>query len=164
VKPSFNNILQSIVLLGVGVIVLGLFGTAYLDEHINEINILVQALGWGEKIIEVPITTADVEIMLDTIPGANPQDPPQTIVKGCGFHSEESIDAVVDSLSDGRIICKLLNNEGNAILEGSTTFTSYASSSTIVIDMNQPITEDAILFVNGLDMRIIVQAPIGKFQ
>ncbi|MCZ6582505.1 MAG: hypothetical protein O6761_04960 [Thaumarchaeota archaeon] len=153
--------MQILVVLGLGALLLGLMGTAYLGEQNGEIDLLVQALGWGEKTIEVPITDAEVEIRLDTIPGIN-QEPSQTIVKACGFHSDEPMDEVENSLSDGRIICKLLNEDGNAILEGSMTFTSYVPSSTIVIDMNQPIFEDAILFKNGFNMRVIVQGPIGQ--
>ena len=143
---------------------LGALGTAYLEEQTGEIDLLVQALGWGEKTIEEPITNGKVEIRLDTIPGDTEEDPPQTIVKACGFQSDDPIDAVENSLSDGRIICKVLNVDGNAILEGSTTFRSYNASETVVIDLNQPIFEDAILFENAFNMTVIVQGPIGKMQ
>jgi len=156
--------LQLLIVLGLGALFLGLMGTAYLGEQNGEIDLLVQALGWGEKNIEVPITDAEVEIRLNTIPGDSPEAPSQTIVEACVFHSDERIDEVEKSLSDGRLICKILNEDGNAILEGSMTFTSYTPSSTVVIDMNQPVFEDAILFENGFDLRLIVQGPIGESQ
>ena len=156
--------MQILIVLGLGALFLGLMGTAYLGEQNGEIDLLVQALGWGEKTIEVPITDAEVEIRLNTIPGDSPESPSQTIVEACVFHSDERIDEVEKSLSDGRLICKILNEDGNAILEGSMTFTSYTPSSTVVIDMNQPVFEDANLFENGFDLRLIVQGPIGESQ
>ena len=57
------------------------------------------------------------------------------------------------------IICKLLNEDGNAIAEGDIPLTvsevddtvAYSASETLIININQPISDDATHFDNFFD-------------
>ena len=133
----------------------------------GNINLWVQAIGWGEGNLESPIDNAIVEILLDTIPPANEVDDPITFVSACGFHSDENI-PLGEGFSDGLIICKILNEDGNAIAECDIPLTvsvvdpnfAYTASETLIIDINQPISEDATHIDRFFDMRIILEAPL----
>ncbi len=131
----------------------------------GNIDLWVQAIGWGEGDFVSPVQdgNASIEILLDTIPGT----PPITFVSACGFHSDENI-PLGEGFSDGLIICKILNEDGNAIAEGDIPLTvsvldpnfAYTASETFIIDINQPISEDATHFDRFFDMRIILEAPL----
>ncbi len=141
------------------VILLSLTGTAILGEPWNNIGLVVQAIGWGEKNLESPLIDASIELMLDTVPGENPEAPPITIVAACGFRSDENIPKGT-GIANGTIICKLLNEDGNAIAEGDVTITSYTAGDLVIIDINQPIFIGANHFVNVFNATVIVEAPL----
>ena len=158
--------MQILYLLGLGIVVLSLMGTGMLANTGGNINLWVQAIGWGEGDLESPIDNAKVEILLDTIPPENEVDDPITFVSACGFHSDENI-LLGEGFSDGLIICKILNEDGNAIAEGEMILTEidetglvYEGSETLIIDINQPISEDATHIDRFFDMRIILEAPL----
>ena len=134
-------------------------GTGFLGEPVNNIKLWVQALGVGEGDLETPITTATVDLLLDVVPNENPEAPPVTIVTACAFHSDEDI-LLGTGRSDGKLICKLLNEDGNAIAEGDIPFTEYTASDTLEIPINQPIFIGATNFDNVFDAMIIVQGPL----
>ena len=140
-------------------IVGGLLGTGFLGEPVNKIDLWVQALGFGEGDLETPITTATVDLLLDAVPAEDPQLPPITIVSACAFHSDENID-IGTGKSDGKLICKLLNADGNAIAEGDILFSQYTASEILIIPINQPIFIGATNFDNIFDAMIIVQGPL----
>jgi len=158
--------LQILYLLGLGIVVLSLMGTGMLANTGGNINLWVQAIGWGEGDLETPVDNAKVEILLDTIPPENEGDDPITFVSACGFHSDENI-PLGKGISDGLIICKILNEDGNAIAEGEMILTEidetglvYKGSETLIIDINQPITEDATHIDRFFDMKLIVEGPL----
>jgi len=158
--------MQILYVLGLGIVVLSLIGTGMLANTGGNINLWVQAIGWGEGDLESPIDNAIVEILLDTIPPENEVDDPITFVSACGFHSDENI-PLGKGISDGLIICKILNEDGNAIAEGEMILTEidetglvYEGSETLIIDINQPITEDATHIDRFFDMKLIVEGPL----
>lgn len=151
--------MQLIIVLALLVIVGGLLGTGFLGEPVNKINLWVQALGFGEGNLESPITTATADLLLDSVPSEDPQLPPVTIVSACAFHSDEDIDIGTGN-SEGKLICKLLNADGNAIAEGDITFSQYTASDIIEIPINQPIFIGATNFDLVDDAMIIVQGPL----
>ncbi|MEX0656422.1 MAG: hypothetical protein WD154_02615, partial [Nitrosopumilaceae archaeon] len=87
---------------------------------------------------------------------------PVTIVTACAFHSDEDILPGTERSdgSDGKLICKLLNEDGNAIAEGDITFSQYAASEILEIPINQPIFLGATNFDNVFDAMVIVQGPL----
>jgi len=155
--------MQILYVLALGIVVLSLMGTSLLASSGNNIELWVQPTGWGEGDLESPIDNAKVEILLDTIPG----DPPITFVSACSFSSTQDI-PLGQGKADGLIICKLLNEDGNAIAEGSIPLTvsavnpnvAYDKSETLIIDINQPISEDATHIDQFFDAMIIVEAPL----
>ena len=153
------SVLQIIVVLGLVVIVAGLMGTGFLGEPVTKINLWVQALGWGEGDLESPITTGTVDLLLDSIPNENPDLPPVTIVAACDFHSDETIDAGTGK-SDGMLVCKLLNENENAIAEGSVSFSQYSASTHVIIPINQPIVIGATNFDGIFDAMVLVKGPL----
>jgi len=144
-------------------------GTAVLANTGTNIELWVQDIGWGEGDLESPVQDGSVslEILLDTIPPVNEEDDPITFVDACGFHSDEDI-VLGKGFSDGLIICKLLNEDGNAIAEGDIPLTvsevddtvAYSASETLIININQPISADATHFDNFFDAKIILEAPL----
>ena len=131
----------------------------------TDIDMWVQSIGWGEGDFVSPVQdgNASIEILLDTIPGT----PPITFISACTFSSIEDI-PLGQGKADGLIICKLLNEDGNAIAEGSIPLTvsavnpnvAYDKSETLIIDINQPISEDATHIDQFFDAMIIVEAPL----
>lgn len=134
-------------------------GTGFLGVPVNKIDLWVQALGFGEGDLESPITTATVDLLLDLVPAEDPQMPPVTIVSACAFRSGENIKIGTEK-SEGKLVCKLLNSEGNAIAEGDITFLSYTAGDILTIPINQPIFIGATNFKNVYDAMIIVQGPL----
>ena len=144
-------------------------GTAVLANTGANIDLWVQAIGLAEGDINSPVQpgNASIEILLDTIPPINEEEDPITFVSGCGFHSDEDI-PLGTGVSDGLIICKLLNQDGNPIAEGDSLLTvsqsnpnlAYEASETVVININQPINIDSTYFDNFYDAKIIIQAPL----
>jgi len=134
-------------------------GTGFLGVPVNKIDLWVQALGFGEGNLESPITAATVDLLLDAVPAEDPQMPPITIVSACAFHSDENIE-IGTGKSEGKLICKLLNADGNAIAEGDIPFSSYTGSDILTIPINQPIFIGATNFGNVHDAMIIVQGPL----
>jgi len=161
--------LQILYVLGLGIVVLSLMGTGMLANTGGNIDLWVQAIGWGEGDLVSPVQdgNASIEILLDTIPPINEGDPPITFVSACAFRSTEDI-PLGQGKADGLIICKLLNIDGNAIAEGSIPLTvsavnpnvAYDKSETLIIDINQPISEDATHIDSFFDAMIIVEAPL----
>ena len=136
-------------------------GTGFLGEPVNNIDLWVQALGFGEGDLESPVTTATVDLLLDVVPAEDPQAPPVTIVTACAFHSTDTINLGTGK-SDGKLICKLLNADGNAIAEGDVSFLSYdpTKDPPIIIKINQPIFIGATNFDNVFDAMVIIQGPL----
>ena len=149
-----------VVLLLVGIIA-GITGTGFLADPMNKIDLWVQEIGFGEGNLESPVTNAAVDLLLDVVPSEDPEAPPVTIVTACAFHSTDSINLGTGK-SDGKLICKLLNADGNAIAEGDVPFSSYdpATDPPIIIQINQPIFIGATNFDNVFDAMVIIQGPL----
>ena len=150
--------MQLIIVLALLVVVAGIMGTGFLGVPVNKIDLWVQTLGFGEGDLESPITAASIDLLLNAT-SETPQAPPVTIVSACAFHSDENID-IGTGKSEGKLICKLLNADGNAIAEGDITFLSYTASDILTIPINQPIFIGATNFDNVFDAMIIVQGPL----
>jgi len=189
--------MQPIVLLGVAVAAVALVSTGFLNEGEdtmwNEFRVWLQQLGWGEAPLTSPISHAFVDLEVKKIVNDNDTDPADcdeqtkeeqdaceaeafaddffdNVIQSCSFHADKSIPAPpedVQVLSDGIIICKMLNEDGNAIAEGKVTIVSidgYEKSTKILIPIEQCITDEGVfetldsadLNANCLD----VQAPI----
>lgn len=142
-------------------IIAGMAGIGYLQPQTN-INLFVQALGFGEADLVSPIDDASIELMLDTEDSVDPEGNPITItvVTACGFRSQDII-PLATGKAEGKIVCKLLNSDGNAIAEGDITFASYDPADTLVIvPINQPAFIGATNFALVDDAMIIVQGPL----
>ena len=158
-----SEILQILFVVGIGIVVLSLMGTAVLANTGTNIELWVQDMGWAEGDLVSPVQNVSIEILLDTIPG----EPPITFVSGCLFTSTEDI-PLGTGKSDGLIICKLLNIDGNAIAEGSIPLTisavddtvAYKANEELTIIINQPISAVATHFDNFYDATIIVEGPL----
>ena len=139
---------------------LGMVGTGFLTQPQNNINLFVQALGFGEADLVSPIDDASIELMLDTAPSENPEAPPVTVVTACGFRSQDII-PLATGRAEGKIVCKLLNEDGNAIAEGDIPLSSYDPADTLVIvPINQPAFLGATNFDNVFDAMVIIQGPL----
>jgi len=109
----------------------------------------------------------------ECIKAANWDDYFDNVIQSCSFHGDKDINLPpaststneVTVLNDGIIICKMLNEDGNAIAEGKRTIVEmggYTASDKEIIHINQCITENGLVSVpfpdpaNCLD----VQTPI----
>jgi len=139
---------------------LGIVGTGLLAQPTN-IKLWVQAIGFGEADLVSPIDDASIELMLDTVPSEIPLADPITIVTACAFHSNDIIPAVPPPVkSEGKVICKLLNEDGNAIAEGSMPLSSYDPAETLIIRIDQPAFLGATNFGNVDDAMVIIEGPL----
>ncbi|MGQ0791670.1 MAG: hypothetical protein ACT4NJ_05530 [Nitrosopumilaceae archaeon] len=151
--------MQLIIVFVLAVVVLGIVGTGLLAQPTN-ITLFVSALGFGEANLVSPIDDASIELMLDTAPSSNPEEPLITIVTACGFRSQDII-PLGTGRAEGKIVCKLLNADGNAIAEGDIPLSSYDPADTLVIiPINQPAFLGATNFALVDDAMVIIQGPL----
>jgi len=141
-------------------------------EMWNEFELWIQQLGWGEAMLTSPISHAFVDLEIKKIVNDNgtpesdcPDDENKeaceadkrsddfydNVISDCSFHADKSIPAPpapieneldVLVLHEGVIICKMLNEDGNAIAEGQRSIVDiggYVSSEKILIPINQCI-------------------------
>jgi len=169
--------MQPIVLLGVAVAAVALVGTGFLQTEGNQWNqfvLWVQDLGWGEAALNSPISHAFVDLEIKKILNDNetPEDPSDdffdNVIQACSFHADKNIPAppatdesqIITVISEGVIICKMLNEDGNAIAEGRITIVElggYTSSEKELVPIVQCITDEGLVErENCLD----VQTPI----
>lgn len=173
--------MQPIVLLGVAVAAVALVSTGFLQtEEWNQFLLDVQGLGWGEDMLNSPISHAFVDLEIKKILNDNntPENPADdyfdNVIQSCSFHADKNIDAPpasfpatqllpgldVQVFNDGVIICKMLNEDQNAIAEGKITIVElggYVSSDKEFVPIVQCITEEGLVEApNCLD----VQTPI----
>ena len=173
--------MQPIVLLGVAVAAVALVSTGFLqNESWNEFELWVQQLGWGEDMLMSPISHAFVDLDVKKILNDNetPNNPADdyfdNVIQSCSFHADKDIEAPpanvapgigttglsVQVFNDGIIICKMLNEQSQAIAEGKISIVAlegYTSSEKEHVPIVQCITELGLVEEeNCLD----VQTPI----
>jgi len=166
------------------------------DTMWNEFRVWLQQLGWGEAPLTSPISHAFVDLEVKKIVNDNDTDADDceeqtkeetdacraeafaddffdNVIQSCSFHADKNIPAppadAQQVLNDGIIICKMLNEDGNAIAEGKRTIVSlgtdgYLASTKILIPIEQCITDEGVVqTVDELDENancLDVQAPI----
>ncbi|MGI0056835.1 MAG: hypothetical protein ACREAK_05620 [Nitrosarchaeum sp.] len=107
--------MKPIILLGI-MAAIGIFaGSGFLAPVIN--NVLLQNIGVGDKDLETPIDSAGVDLQIQAF-----LDPVNQVFKNkfvsCSFHSGESpLEGSLD-----KVICKLTDENDNAIAEASLQF------------------------------------------
>jgi len=180
--------MQPIIILGAAVVGVALLGTGFLGEPWNNIELWVQELGWGERNLEAPISHAYIDLELKKVINNGPDGEKGTsddffnnIIKACSFHSDQSLDEFDTELglSPALIICKLTNEEGQAIAEGKiildgvgdeeceqrdAPINGYTGSDTIRID----ICQNAFKLSNEVqevhDIKIVVENALNRME
>ena len=175
--------MQPIILLGVAVAAVALVSTGFLAEPWNQFDLWVQQLGWGEDMLNSPISHATVDLEVKKI--VNDNDTPNNfaddyfdnVIQSCSFHSGDSIPAAQGAvISEGVIICKMLDDRGFAIAEGKLTIPNgYVASDHLFVQISQCITDTGVVSTddgvpaNCLDVqtpihqvKLVVEAPIGE--
>ena len=160
--------MQPIILLGVAVAAVALVGTGFLNvtegNEWNQFVLWVQELGWGEAALVSPISHAFVDLEIKKIvnPGpdgqlGNGDDFFDNVIQSCSFHADKDLLAPptpisgeldVTVISEGVIICKILNEDSNAIAEGKITIVDlggYTSSDKEFIPIQQCITDEGVV-------------------
>ena len=172
--------MQPIILLGAAVVGVALIGTGFLSdgEPWNEFELWLQQLGFGESMLESPVShaTVDLEIKKILMPGDTTSGPYyRNVIEACTFHSDDSIPAVTgNGAVPGKIICKILDEHMRAFAEGSIPIpiTGYDGSTTphlkIPIDMCADSDTPLLSTPNCLDVqapihgvKLVVEAPVG---
>ena len=131
----------------------------------NEFDLLVTQYGWTEKDIEPPVSNFSVELMLEKTLNDNgtPLVPTddffETFVKGCVFSSTEDMPAGT-GLAPGKVVCKLVNAQGDAIAEGREFFFSYTANDPIKITSFDRISIESLKLNNIFDVTAVLEAPI----
>jgi len=130
----------------------------------NQLDVLVQQYGWAEKDIEPPVSDVSVKLLLEKVLNDNETPDPtddfvETFVKGCIFSSTQGM-LEGTGLAPGKVICKLMNAEGNAIAEGKAFFFSYEADEPLEIIIFQRISIESIKLNNIFDVTAVVEAPI----
>ena len=176
--------MQPIILLGVAVAAVALVSTGFLAEPWNQFDLWVQQLGWGEDALNSPISHATVDLEIKKIVNTNntatfEDDWFDNVIQSCSFHSGDDIDPAIGTvISEGAIICKMLDDRNLAIAEGRLAIVDgYAASDRLLIHISQCITDEGpISFpdgtkANGRDgqtpmhqVKLVVEAPIGEDQ
>lgn len=182
--------MQPIILLGVAVAAAALVGTGFLNnDSWNEFELWVQQLGWGEDMLNSPISHAFVDLEVKKIVNDAGTDPAvecaglddtttptlaectalnlgddyfDNVIQSCSFHADKDIPAPptpvaalpgvpgldVQVFNEGVIICKMLNEDGNAIAEGKVTIVDidgYTSSDKKFVPIQQCITDAGVV-------------------
>ncbi len=155
-----------IVLVLLVIIVVSLSGIGIQQvQSWNQFDLVVQQYGWTEKDIEPPVSNFSVELMLEKTLNDNgtPLIPTddffETFVKGCVFSSTEDMPAGT-GLAPGKVVCKLVNAQGNAIAEGREFFFSYTANDLIKITSFDRISIESLKLNNIFDVTAVLEAPI----
>ena len=113
---------------------------------VNNIALDLQFLGVGMEDIESPIDNASIDFEIGTVDIVSPngQLAFKNVIEACSSHSDESIPG------DATVICKLTNEDGNIIAEGTLDIPGgYVASDRHII----PITVFA--FPNSHDVKLV---------
>jgi len=157
--------LQPIIVLVLIVIVVSLSGIGIQQvQSWNQFELVVQQYGWTEKDIEPPVSNFSIELMLEKILNKNGTPDPsddffETFVEGCIFSSTDDMPAGT-GVAPGKVICKLMNAQGNAIAEGRDIFLSYTANDLIKIISFDGVSIESIKLDNIFDVTAVVEAPI----
>ena len=175
--------MQPIILLGIAVAAIALVSTGFLQgETWNQFTLLVQSLGWGEDMLNSPISHAFVDLEVKKILNdAGTEDPGDdyfdNVIQSCSFHGDKDIDAIpkdtptldIQTINAGVIICKMLDENNNAFAEGKLTLENgYEASDKLFVPIVQCITDEGLVEEeNCLDVqapihfvKLVVEAPI----
>ena len=157
--------MQPIVVLVLLVIVVSLSGIGIQQvQSWNEFDLLVQQYGWAEKDIEPPVSNFSVELMLEKVLNDNGTPDPtddffETFVNACIFSSTDNIPEGT-GLSPGKVVCKLVNAEGDAIAEAREFFFSYTANDPIIIKSFVRTTNESLKLDNIFDVTAVITAPV----
>jgi hypothetical protein len=178
--------MQPIIILGAAVVAVALVGSGFLGDPWNNIELWVQELGWGEQDLQAPISHAyiDLELKKEVNPGADGEtgtddDYFDNLIKACSFHSDQSLDAFDPQLglAPALIICKLTNDQDQAIAEGKIILdgvgdesceqrdapqNGYQGSSHIRIDICQTAYPGANGVMEVHDIKIVVEDALNR--
>ena len=130
----------------------------------NNFDVWVQDYGWTEADIMPPVSNFSIDLILEKALNDNGTPTPtddfvETFVKGCTFSSTENMPAGT-GLSPGKVVCKLLNANGDAIAEGREFFFSYTANDPINIISFDRISIESIKLENIFDVTAVVEGPI----
>jgi len=181
--------MQPIILLGIAVAAIALVSTGFLQgEPWNEFVLFVQSLGWGESMLNSPISHAFVDLEVKKIQNDGPDGEPDTgddffdnVIHACSFHGDKDIpgippstlQTIVTPINNGVIICKMLDENNNAFAEGKLAIPGgYGSSGTLFVPIVQCITDEGLVEEeNCLDVqapihfvKLVVEAPLWQEQ
>lgn len=155
-----------IVLVLLGIVIVSFTGIGVQQvQSAGTFDVWVQQYGWAEEDIVPPVSNFSVELILEKANNDNgtPLNPTddffETFVKGCIFSSTENMPEGT-GLSPGKVICKLLNADGDAIAEGREFFFSYTANDPINIMSLDRISPESIKLANVFDVTAVVEAPI----
>ena len=132
-------------------------GTGVLAEPWNEFDLFVQDFGWAEENLVSPVSSPSVEVRLIQVP--NPPGDPDNFIESCVFTSTIDIPAGT-GLSQGSAICKLVNDQGQAIAEGRIFFLSYTANDDLIVPIGSFVfpgsNNNELIF----DIQFVIQKPI----
>jgi len=152
-----KKVLQRIIVLAIVVVIISLMGTGVLAEPWNEFDLFVQDFGWGEETLVSPVSNPNVEVRLIQVP--NPPGDPDNFIESCVFNSTIDIPAGT-GLAQGSAICKLVNDQGQAIAEGRIFFLSYTANDDLIVPISSFVfpgsNNNELIF----DIKFIIQKPI----
>ena len=98
-------------------------------------DLSLQGLAAQEEMLQSPIASADVDLVVEKIVGltADEKSVFKNKITRCSFHSPESIG------TGGAVICKLIDSDGDIVAEGilDLTNTMYSGSDVTFIDITQ---------------------------
>ena len=164
--------MQPILLLGIAVAAIALVSTGFLQgEAWNRFDLWVQSLGWGENMLNSPISHAFVDLevkkVLNDAGTTNPSDDFfDNVIHACSFHGDKDIPGippstpttVITPINLGVIICKVLDENNNAFAEGKLPIPGgYVSSAKLFVPIQQCITDQGLVEAEDC---LDVQAPI----
>ena len=120
-------------------------------------DLTLQTLGAQEELLEKPITSASVDFLLtkiETLKDGTSKTIFVNVIDACSFHSPQDIG------TNGVIICKLLDSEGDIVAEGRLNigkiFTLYFGSDVTFIEIDQVGTFGANDVQNIEKVKIVV--------
>ncbi len=149
--------LQRIIIIALAVGIVSLMGTGVLAEPWNEFDLLVQDFGWGEENLVSPVSNPSIDVRLIQVP--NRPGPPDNFIESCVFNSTIDIPAGT-GLAQGSAICKLINDQGQAIAEGRIFFLSYTANEDLIVPISAFVfpgsNNNELIF----DIQFVIQKPI----
>ncbi len=145
------NAILALALVSVAALALGM---GYLN---TDIMLEVQNFGVGDKTFEAPITDANIDMSIVHFTGVNSSGDPvaKNEIKSCSFHFPENQEFPGLNDISTKVICKLVDENGDVVAEGSI-MGPFIPSTNYIIQITDLAFENSNFVIHVANIIIVI--------